>query len=97
MMDQFTIKELFDRLDIALSSRRLNTSKGTRRRVRANEFQLYIRTADAATSGYTFIHRATHAKIVFDPRSTRLVVRDTDVFDEFTYTAFVDAKDRQGE
>lgn len=95
MIDQFTIKELFDRLDAVLADRRLITSKGTRRRVRANEFQLFIRTNEA-TSGYAFIHRATHARIVFDPKSKTISLRDGAVFDEFTYLAS-NAEECQGD
>lgn len=95
-IDQFTVRELFDRLDQALANRRLITSKGTRRRVHSNEFQLYIRSNVDTPSGYAFTHRRTHSRVVLDARTGVLTVRDGDVFDEFVYVPFECDGDRQG-
>ena len=97
MITQYTVKELFDRLDQALASRRLVTSKGSRRRVRSNEFQLYIRSGDTVPNGHVFRHRRTNSRIIFDPRSGMISVRDGDVFDEFVYVPFECDDERHGD
>lgn len=86
LLEYSTIQAVFDLLDIALSKRRLPRRDRTRRRVRANEFQLHWHRSNSNLVVFTHLGTQCQLTLVLTSGFGWNIQLDSEsFFDEYVY------------